>query len=242
MQMTSIIIPNYNGLDYLKPCIESIRKYTDTPYEIIVVDNGSTDGTLEYCKHNSVNLVSLPFNRGFPVACNYGLRIASGDAIMLLNNDTLATRNWLKNMLNCLYSSNEIGLVGPVSNYISGKQQITEPFTNVKEIARKYNTQDPSKWIPTKRIVGMCFLMKREVFNRVGLMDERFSPGHFEDDDYCYRARQKGFKLMIAGDCFVFHHGSASFKKEEESYVKSLLEDNLRKFKEKWGFDPRLLT
>jgi len=238
MQTTSIIIPNYNGLNWLQRCVHSIRQHTHTPYEIIVVDNGSKDGSVEFCLHNKIKLASLPFNKGFPAACNLGLRMAIGDALLLLNNDTLMTQRALSNMLTCLYSSEDIGIVGPMTNYASGKQQIEEPFTNVEAMAARMNVPDSAKWLPVDRIVGLCFLFRRELMERIGLLDERFSPGHFEDDDYCYRARQAGYRLMIAGDAFIYHHGSASFQKENEHKVKQLIQQNYRKFVEKWGVDP----
>lgn len=238
MQMTSIIIPNYNGLNWLQRCIHSIRQHTQTPYEIIVVDNGSKDGSVEFCLHNKIKLASLPVNKGFPAACNLGLRMAVGDALLLLNNDTLMTQNALSHMLTCLYSSEDIGIVGPMTNYASGKQQIEEPFTSVEAMAAQMNVPDSGKWRQVERIVGLCFLFRRELMDRIGLLDERFSPGHFEDDDYCYRARQAGYRLMIVGDAFIYHHGSASFQKENEHKVKQLIQQNYSKFVEKWGVDP----
>lgn len=238
MQMTSIIIPNYNGLSLLRDCIASIRRHTSVPYEIIVVDNGSKDGSVPFCARERVKLVSLPINRGFPAACNLGLNIAVGDTLMLLNNDTMAAQNWLDNLLRSLYSSEDIGMVGPITNYASGKQQIREPFTNISDMAAKYNNPDPNKWQETARLVGICMLFKREMMDKIGLMDERFAPGHFEDDDYCYRARLAGYRLLIAGDAFIFHHGSVSFQKEGQEAVKGLLQRNHQKFMEKWGVDP----
>lgn len=238
MQLTSIIIPNFNGLTLLKACIESIRAHTTVPYEIIVVDNGSSDGTIEYCSNERIQMILLPFNRGFPGACNLGLRIAKGDALLLLNNDTIVTDNWLDNMLACLNSSEDVGLVGPVTNYASGKQMVQEPFTNIDDMAAKYNNPDPSKWQETSRLVGICLLFKREMLAKIGFLDERFAPGHYEDDDYCYRVRLAGYRLFIAGDCFIFHHGSASFNKEGEEAVKGLVQQNYQKFLDKWGVDP----
>ncbi|MCR8629688.1 glycosyltransferase family 2 protein [Paenibacillus radicis (ex Xue et al. 2023)] len=238
MQMTSIIIPNYNGLHWLKRCIESIRQHTHVPHEIIVVDNGSKDGSLEFCLSHRVKLVSLPFNRGFPMACNIGLRAASGDALLLLNNDTLMTPRGLENMLRCLYSGEDVGIVGPMSNFASGKQQITEPFTSVDDMAARMNQPDSAKWLEVGRIVGLCFLIRRELVNRIGLLDERFSPGHYEDDDYCHRAKQAGYRMLIAGDSFIYHHGSVSFQKENEQSVMQLIRHNRQQFIDKWGVEP----
>ncbi|MCQ6559722.1 glycosyltransferase family 2 protein [Paenibacillus mendelii] len=238
MNKTSIIIPTYNGKELLKDCLYSIKRHTQIPYEIIVVDNGSTDGTADVCRQEGITFISLASNIGFPAACNMGLKLASGDTLLLLNNDVIVSRNWLQNMLNCLNSRADIGIVGPLTNYASGKQQIDMPYTNLEEMANQLNEPDSGKWMHVDRIVGLCFLFKRDLMDQIGLLDERFSPGHFEDDDYCYRARGAGYKLRIAGDVFIFHHGSASFGRQEESRVKQLIESNRHKFIAKWGVDP----
>lgn len=240
MQKTSIIIPTFNGKDLLKDCIYSIKLHTKEPYEIIVVDNGSSDGTVDICRQEGITFISLASNVGFPAACNKGLKIATGDTILLLNNDVIVTRNWLQNMLNCLNSDTNIGIVGPLTNYASGKQQIDMPYTSLEEMSSQLNEPDAKKWLQVERIVGMCFLFKRELMDRIGLLDERYSPGHFEDDDYCHRARNAGYTFRIAGDVFVFHHGSASFTKQDMSKVKHLVDINRQKFIDKWGVDPTI--
>jgi len=238
MPLTSIIIPNFNGLGLLRDCVASIRRHTSLPYEIIVVDNGSKDGSVEYCARERLKLISLPGNRGFPAACNFGLQAASGDDLMLLNNDTQATPNWLDHLQRCLHSADDIGIVGPVTNYASGKQQIAEPFTSIADFAARYNNPDPGKWQTTARLVGICLLFRRELIEQIGLLDERFGQGHFEDDDLCYRTRLSGRRLLIAGDVFLFHHGSSSFKKETRTAVQDLLRHNRQLFIDKWGVDP----
>jgi GT2 family glycosyltransferase len=91
------------------------------------------------------------------------LRIASGDALLLLNNDTIVTPGWLDNMLRSLYSAVDIGIVGPMTNYASGKQQIAEPFTDIDDMALRMNAPDDGKWLEVQRIAGFCLLFKREV-------------------------------------------------------------------------------
>lgn len=241
MQKASIIIPNRNGLSYLQLCIQSIKQHTDMPYEIIVVDNGSQDDSLEYCRYEQVRLISVPFNCGFPAACNMGMRVASGDAIMLLNNDVVVTPNWLSNMMRCLYSVEDVGIVGPVTNYVSGIQKVDSPYNTPQGAAIAPNVPDSGKWQDVSRLVGFCFMFKREVMQRIGLLDEIFTPGHYEDDDFCYRTRLAGYRLLISGDTFVFHHGSASFEKEGEERLKALIQTNYEKFIHKWGFDPHSL-
>ncbi|GIP31294.1 glycosyltransferase family 2 protein [Paenibacillus sp. J2TS4] len=240
--LTSIIIPTYKGLHLLQDCVQSIRQFTEEPYEIIVVDNASGDGTLEYCVQQGIDFVSLPSNRGFPVACNYGMKLARGDCVLLLNNDIVVSHHWLANLLNCLTSQPDRGIVGPMTNYVSGKQQSDlqyEDLSQFHHLTETVNRPDPAKWQEVERLVGFCFAFKRELMDRIGWLDERFSPGHYEDDDYCYRARQAGYKLAIAGDTHVHHHGSASFKQHAPEQLLQLPETNYYKFMEKWGVDPR---
>lgn len=241
MNLTSIVIPTCNGLPLLQQCIAEIRRFTDRPHEIIVADDGSTDGTAEYCQREQLVFVSLPRNRGFPVAANAGLKLAAGDTVVLMNNDIVVSRRWLDNMLDCLYSASEIGIVGPMANYASGSQQHHLGYVDLAgfhAMTRDSNKPDPGKWRTVRRLVGMCMVIKREVIDRIGVLDERYTPGHFEDDDYCYRARLQGYRLMVAGDTYVHHHGSASFRQMPMHQLVELLAANRQKFIDKFGADP----
>jgi len=237
----SIIIPTCDRLDLLRVCVDSIRKHTAVPYEIIVVDNGSRDGTVSWCRDEKLAVVSLAANEGFPAACNKGLRLASGDTLVLLNNDTVVSARWLDNLSAALYSSPEIGMVGPVANYASGRQQVRYPYSDLEQfqqVAAKANVSDPGKWERVDRLVGFCLAFRRELMERIGELDERFSPGHFEDDDYCLRARRHGFGLLMCRDCLIHHEGSASFKQYGTAAMQQLVERNRRLFMEKWQVDP----
>jgi GT2 family glycosyltransferase len=238
MSVTSIIIPSFNEAALLKDCIYSIRVHTHTPYEIIVVDNGSSDDTLAFLRREGITFASFPQNRGFPAACNAGLRLATGSRLMLLNNDVLVSDGWLDHMLSALNASKDTGLVGPMTNYASGKQQINESYTNLHEMAQLYRARYRGQTEQVNRLIGFCLLMKREVLETIGLLDERFSPGHFEDDDYCYRARIAGYKLRIAKASFIFHYGSVSFGKQGDESHKQQVAKSRQKFIEKWGIDP----
>jgi GT2 family glycosyltransferase len=241
MNLTSIVIPSWNGLHLLGHCISEIRRFTDHPHEIIVADDGSTDGTADFCRRERIVFVSLPRNRGFPVAANAGIKLAAGDTVVLMNNDIIVSRRWLDNMLACLYSADDIGIVGPMTNYASGIQHHPLGYADLTafhEMTREANRPDPGKWKGVNRLVGMCMVIRRQVIDRIGLLDERYAPGHYEDDDYCYRARQDGWRLMVAGDTYVHHHGSASFRKMPQTELAGLLAANRQKFIDKFGADP----
>ncbi|REE86229.1 GT2 family glycosyltransferase [Paenibacillus taihuensis] len=236
---TSIIIPNYNQVDYLKQCIASIRRFTNPPFEIIVVDNASTDGAGAYLASlgSAVRYRVLESNRGFAGAINVGMMMARGSYLLLLNNDTVVAENWLSNMLACLNSSPTVGMVGPVTNYISGDQRIEVPYKTVRgmpNFARQHNVSNPSRWQQTDRLTGFCLLMRRELWDRTGFMDEGYTVGNYEDDDYNIRVRLQGYSLMIARDTFIHHFGSVSIRALGER-VTVVNDHNRHVYMEKWG-------
>lgn len=237
---TSIIIPTFNQKALLLQCIESIEAHTTMPYEIIVVDNGSEDGTAEELRSRrvSIRLAVHSQNLGFARAINTGLMMAKGSTIVLLNNDTLVTEGWLSNMLRCLNDCPEIAVVGPVTNYISGEQQIDVPYEDIAgmyEFAAIYNASDERKWWNTDRLVGFCLLFARSTFEGVGYLDEGYEFGNFEDDDWIVRLRFQGKKMKIAGDTFIHHFGSVTMKGLGNEGFKKVNGQNENFFTEKWG-------
>jgi len=235
---TSIIIPTFNQKALLSRCINSIFKHTEPSYEVIVIDNGSTDGTADYLASlgGAVRYKALDRNLGFAGACNIGLMMAKGQTLMLLNNDTLVTRNWLENLLACLGSDPGIGMVGPVTNFISGEQQIPVPYADIQDMwpfAASFNRHDPGRWRETDRLVGFCVLLRRETFLKIGYLDEGFELGNFEDDDWDIRVRLLGQRLVIAGDTFIHHFGSVSIRALGDGFL-HIHAANERYYLDKW--------
>jgi O-antigen biosynthesis protein len=252
IRKTSIIILTWNQLPLTRGCLASLKAYTDPKeYELIIVDNGSTDATrnflVEECKDARVVLNDR--NAGFPGGCNLGYQVASRDTdILLLNNDVLLTRNWLSKLRGHLYSADSIGAVGPVSNSVSNAQQISVPYKERftwEEVARfgeDYNCQSK----PLERrgmLVGFCMLIKNETVNEVtslgeSLLDERFYPGNFEDNDLAVRIQLAGYSLGLCVDTFIHHHGSATWRSAQNlvSQFNETMRANYKKFEEKWGF------
>ena len=241
INFTSIIMLTYNQLEYTKLCIESIRKFTPKEcYEIIIVDNASTDGTKEYLKQqDDLKIIFNEENKGFPKGCNQGIKISEGENILLLNNDTIVNPDWLYRLNSALYSNENIGAVGAISNSCSNGQQIPVRYENMNQMLNLaneiyYNNKGRYKYIT--RLVGFCYLIKKEVLNKIGLLDEIFTPGNYEDDDISLRIRQVGYELLLCEDTFIHHYGSASFNKDLNSF-QSTLNINREKISLKWGFD-----
>lgn len=250
---TSIIILSYNTLKLTRLCIESIRKYTQTePYEIIVVDNASTDGSVSWLKkQRDLHCIFNTENKGFPAGCNQGLQIAAGSELLLLNSDVVVTPRWLTQLKRALYSRKEIGVVGCVTNRCSNLQQITVPYEindmeSMEKFAEDYNHTDSHKWTRRLVLIGFCYLFKRDVYERLGGLDELFSPGNFEDEDYTLRIWQAGYEAILCSDTFIHHFGSSSFmpsarkqksqhKEEEKDKFVALMKCNQKKMMDKWN-------
>lgn len=241
--LVSIVILTFNQLKYTKECVASIRKHTLDPHEIIFVDNRSTDGTVKWLRqqvkeHDNYRLIENGQNLGFAKGCNQGIATSKGEYILLLNNDVVVTESWLSGMLECLKSAEDIGIVGPLTNNISGVQKVEDVgYASTNELAdyaKKFTERNRHRRIPLRRIVGFCMLFRRTLAEKIGMLDESFGTGNFEDDDYCYRAAQAGYQNMIAGDVFIHHYGSRSFIGNNINYADTLYGNN-RIFNSKWG-------
>lgn len=240
----SIILIAFNQFEYTKKCIESIIKYTKTSHEIILIDNHSNDETVKSIlpKFPEIRLIENSDNLGFPKAANQGILAALGDYVLLLNNDTVVTENWLERLIKIAENEKEIGIVGPISNEVSGLQidrnAIYADMREMHTYAKKIAENNAGEILNFPRVAFLCTLIKKEVIEKIGGLDERFSPGNYEDDDFCLRAQIAGFKTVIAKDVFIHHYGSKSFKADGEKKYAERLEINKQKFVSKWGVTP----
>lgn len=240
----SIIVVTFNNLHLNRLCLESIYSYTEWPnFEVIVVDNDSTDGTPEYLKEAQASFPNLrailnDSNMGFAAANNIGLREATGDYLILLNNDTVVTRGWLSALIRHLHSHHQIGLIGPVTNAISNQAKVEVGYERLEELsawAAEYVRRNDGQIFPIPMLAMFCVAMRRAVFERVGYLDERFGVGMFEDDDYCRRLRSLGYELRCARDSFVHHWQLASFRLIGADEYLRVYNENKQEYDRKWG-------
>jgi GT2 family glycosyltransferase len=224
-----IIILNWNGKELLKDCLSSLFKVTDYPnYKVIVVDNGSTDGSVEYVKKNfpQVDVLPLDKNYGFAEGNNKGIKYAlkkyKPKYILLLNNDTkIIQKDWLKKLVETAESDKKIGIVGPKLIYPDGRIQhiwtIVNPYRLQFFITNyKRGEKDSKKFSILKEVDALsaaCVLIKKEVIEKIGLLDESFTPFWLEDTDFFIRAKNSGFKLIYNGKVKVVHFEGVSTKK-----------------------------
>lgn len=239
----SVVVPAYNNLEkYTKTCVECVLKYSgDLNYELILVDNGSTDETLVYFKtvpHPRKKIVKITKNLGALFGSNIGINLAAGRFIAIVYNDIYVTNNWLNNMLTCMLSDDKIGMIVPVSDHVSNMQHVDlgySDFHDMQEKAAKFNRSDPRKWHERLRLAPPITFLRRECIDMMGMHDYGFFHD-FADDDLTFRVRRAGYKAVLCKDVFVQHAGHTVMKNPEE-YSESLEKGRLA-FREKYhGLD-----
>jgi GT2 family glycosyltransferase len=246
LPIVSIIIPVYNALPLTKACLNSLYENTGgINFEVIVVDNASQDGTFEWLdeernQHFNLKVFRMDKNIGFGLAVNIGLQHSKGKFLVILNNDTLVAPNWLDNLLSAIERDPSIGIVSPVTNYVGEGPQIDTSAQNlpavpvaIAQYARSISECSDLFYEPN-RLVFFCVLIRRELVDLIGYLDEGYVKGNFEDDDYCLRARMMGYRLAIVRNSFVYHHGTATFKLNRISHEK-WMEANRGRFYQKAG-------
>ncbi|RUL65733.1 glycosyltransferase, partial [Dyella dinghuensis] len=240
----SVIVVTYNNCGFTKACLRSLELYTDyANLETIVVDNASTDDTRAYLatweQAGSQRRVLLNAeNRGFAAANNQGLAAASGDYLVLLNNDTYVTPGWITTLLAHMHRSDTLGVIGPVTNNIGNEARIDIHYATMEEmvhVAAEYTLRHAGKRTELRTAAFFCVMLRREVYEQVGLLDEAFGLGFFEDDDYCRRVERAGWGIACAEDVFIHHHLSASFNKLKRDTRQALFLKNKALYEAKWG-------
>lgn len=238
----SVVIPCHNGVELTRACIESLCRQDLAPLEILVVDNDSTDGTADLGTMSPlVRVIRLAENRGFAGGVNAGLREARGDTVLVLNNDTLAAHNLLHEMHLALDSDSRIGACAPVSNHVKGDAHLMigefgrDP-RNREALAEELRATAPLIQ-DADTLAGLCLLLRTSTLRKIGLFDERFGHGNYEDDDFCLRLRLNGYRLVIARRAFLHHEGHATFQSLGLD-LKEQIAMRLEQFRAKWLHHP----
>ncbi len=179
-------------------------------------------------------------NLGFAGANNQALRAARDGFICLLNNDTVVSRGWLSTLCGHLRKMPAGGMVGPVSNMVGNEAKIPVGYANIDDMpawAAHYCRLHDGESFPIIMLGFFCVAFPRELYERIGELDERFGLGYFEDTDYCYRAKQAGYEMRCVRDAFVHHWQGASFRLLGNDAFHGIFQENQNRFESKWGAD-----
>lgn len=216
--MFSVIIPNWNGKRFLPTCLGALRQQTFRDFETILVDDGSTDGSQEFIRHEfpETRLVALDTNRGFAHAVNEGIRAAHGDVVVLLNNDTEAEPRWLEEIARALEQNPRAGVVACKLRLFDKRDYLHSAgdFYRVDGIPgnRGVWEKDTGQYDDARGIFGGCggaVAYRKTMLDEIGLLDEALG-SYCEDVDMNWRARLAGYPVAYAPNAIVYHHVSAT--------------------------------
>ncbi len=214
----SVIIPNWNGAAHLPTCLESLRRQTWRDFEVIVVDNGSEDGSLELLarEYPEVRVLALGENRGFAGACNAGIRAAQGELIVLLNNDTEADPRWLEEVVAAFGRHPEAGIVASKMLLFDRRDTFHTAGDYYRVDGRPGNRgvwqTDRGQYDREEYVFSACggsAAYRRSMLDDVGLLDEEFFYS-CEDVDLAWRAQPAGWRCVYAPRAVVYHKLSAT--------------------------------
>ncbi len=256
MKKAGIVIINFNSMNYLRITLESLfRAETNIAYSVGVIDNGSSEQERNGCKDFIAQMQSahegtiIKFydagkNLGFSGGNNVVIKDFLSDPeithICLLNSDVIVTDHWLDYLLD-----KDKDVIGPVTNAAGNEQTVQidytinhtdkNAFSVVNDYAQKRHACYMDYVVGSDLVTFFATVFKREVIETVGLLDEQFYPGSYEDDDYCMRVLQAGYHIAIARDCFLHHFGSGSFSNLNMEDRKSIGNINRERFEKKWN-------
>jgi len=227
--LISVCLVTYQTRDYLKGCLDSILAHPPhRPIEIILVDNGSTDGTVELVREQfpQVKVIQNAANRGYTVAMNQALQNAKGQFLVQLNPDTIVYENALDTLADFLQDHSQVGICGPkvlnpdgtlqrscrrgestplaVFAHFSGLDRLFPNHPKLAQYWMNYRGEDEIHEVAG--VSGSCMMIRQAVVNQIGYLDERFF-AYQEDADLCFRARQAGWKVMYVPSARIIHYG-----------------------------------
>jgi GT2 family glycosyltransferase len=231
-----IILLSYESPKLLKKCVESVFEHTRVPARLIIVDNASKDPEVARYLHGlegagnvAVQKLFNDENLGFAAGMNKGMKISEAPYVCLLNNDCEVTDGWLLEMMLVAGSSSEIGIVNPQSNTFGS---MPRQGTSIHEHAARLQ-KNSEKYVEIGHAIGFACLVKREILDRVGYLDEVYAGVCYEDSDFSLRAKNAGFISVIAEGSYVFHLEQASRK--NLAGRKEIYQANKKTFEDRWG-------
>jgi GT2 family glycosyltransferase len=241
--LVSIIILNYNGKRFIRPCLDSVLNETYYPKEIIFVDNGSSDGSIQVAREyeDRMTIVENGENYGFPKGCNLGFELARGEIIVLLNMDTVVTENWLRPLVDSLVNDPQIAMTGskllfPDSNRIQfagGKMKpngLTHHYGYGEFDSEKFNQPREVDYL-----TGASVAIRRDVFEQLGCLDEGF-PLYFEDLDFSCQVKKAGYTILFQPKSVVYHYETYGTVKESFAYFYKYHRGRIRFMIKHFGF------
>lgn len=217
----AVVIPNWNGKGLLKDCLNSLYRQSFKDFEIILVDNGSSDGSIKYTLENypQVRIIRLNKNYGFARAINEGVKNSLSEYVVFLNNDTSVDKDWLKNLIQCADFHPEVISVNSRILNFTDRKKIDGVGILINEVGQArsigWNEKDSGQYETEQYIFGAtggASLFRRLDFIKMGMFDEKYFM-YSEEVDFAFRAQFLGFKSVYCPQAFVYHKHKSTAKK-----------------------------
>ena len=234
-QLVSVVVVTYDGLELTKECLRSLLSAETWPrLEVIVVDNGSSDGTPAFLEEIAgtdarVKTILNATNRGFAAANNQGIAASAGEIVVLLNNDTVVPQGLLGRLAAHLRRDAGLGMICPTTNFCGNEAKVDPDYSDLSGLpayAARRAAENAGVVFDIPIAAMYCVAFRREVLEKVGPLDEAFGIGMFEDDDYALRIREAGLRVVCAEDAYVHHVGQGSFRKLPREEYERLFREN----------------
>jgi GT2 family glycosyltransferase len=239
----SAVVVTFDGLPFTRLCLESLLVGSpDRALEVVVVDNGSRDGTRSYLERLAardfrVRLLPGARSDGFARALNRGIAAAQAPRLVLMNNDVVVPPGALDRLVRHL-DDTSLGLVGPVSNDAATEAEIDVDYRTFGELVAAADVRartHAGRLLDVAMLTMFCIALRRDVYEQVGGLDTGYGLGLFEDDDYSLRVGRAGFRIACAEDVLVHHAGAASFGALAPGEYGRRFRLNRERFERKWG-------
>jgi GT2 family glycosyltransferase len=221
-----------------RTALKSVRDNAEFPYRLILVDNSDEDECRTSYREMSASsefgetlLIQNEKNLGWLKATNIGLRVADAEYVCLLNNDVVCGSGWLARCIELMVREPDIGLVNPRGNERRENAQVSDVDTYARTLA----VLERGHYTERSHCSGFCMVMPIRLVKEIGLLDEIFEHGYYEDNDFSYRARASGYRCAQCDDAFVLHLGSQSFKKLPSEQKRLMIERNRKICESRWG-------
>jgi GT2 family glycosyltransferase len=240
----TVVLVTYNNVELTRLCLASLQRCAGpTPFELIVVDNASSDGTQAWLRELEsralvpMRVIANETNRGFAPANNQAAELARGDVLILLNNDTVLTPGWLDRLVAVLDGDRSIGMVGPATNSCGTEAEVGTQYADLdamQRFAATYTAEHAGERIDLPMLTLFCTAIRTDLYRQLGGLDEQYAVGMFEDDDLAMAIRQSGSRVVLARDIFVHHYGGAAFSQLPQSRYLRIWWENRNRFQRKW--------
>lgn len=230
--LVSILIVNWNSIENLKECLDSLFKIDYLNYEVILVDNGSTDDSVSWVEKNYPEVVIAKANKnlGFAGGNNFGLKYCKGKYILFLNNDTIVTKDFLRSLVEFMEKEDKVAVVQPTILFHRPGTPLNKKINSVGSFlvksgflyhlnyGKKFEQKDYEDSYEIYSAYGACFLARKSIIDKLGLFDTDYF-AYFEETDFCHRVWLSGFKVMIYTKALIYHKGAKTAQKLPSSFI-----------------------